>query len=115
MVRGEVRKLPVPAVLKPKPLWTGKQIYSLLIPKVNLARIKTREQKWICPKDSNILIEQGELLCGVLTKQIVGCVGQGLGHVITKEYGHAVCGNFLSSVQNVINNWIIYSGFTVGV
>ena len=25
-------KLPIPCILKPKPLWTGKQIFSLLIP-----------------------------------------------------------------------------------
>lgn len=27
--------LPMPAILKPKPLWTGKQIISLIIPDVN--------------------------------------------------------------------------------
>ena len=27
--------LPVPAILKPVPLWTGKQIFSLLLPKIN--------------------------------------------------------------------------------
>ena len=26
-------KMPKPAILKPKPLWTGKQIFSLIIPK----------------------------------------------------------------------------------
>ena len=33
---GEVNQLPHPAILKPKPLWTGKQIFSLLIPNLNL-------------------------------------------------------------------------------
>lgn len=32
-------KIPIPAVLKPKPLWTGKQIFSLIIPgRVNCIR-----------------------------------------------------------------------------
>lgn len=32
-------KIPVPAILKPKPLWTGKQIFSILIPgNVNMIR-----------------------------------------------------------------------------
>ena len=32
-------KVPVPAILKPKPLWTGKQIFSLIIPgRVNCIR-----------------------------------------------------------------------------
>jgi DNA-directed RNA polymerase II subunit RPB1 len=29
---------PEPAIIKPKPLWTGKQIFSLIIPKINMAR-----------------------------------------------------------------------------
>ena len=29
-------KFPVPTILKPKPLWTGKQIFSLIIPDINL-------------------------------------------------------------------------------
>ena len=28
----------MPALLKPKPLWTGKQIMSLIIPNVNMTR-----------------------------------------------------------------------------
>ena len=35
-------ELPVPAILKPRPLWTGKQITSMCLPKVNLARARAR-------------------------------------------------------------------------
>ena len=31
-IRNWDGKLPIPSILKPKPLWTGKQIFSLLIP-----------------------------------------------------------------------------------
>jgi DNA-directed RNA polymerase II subunit RPB1 len=31
-------KIPTPAIIKPKPLWTGKQILSLVMPKVNYQR-----------------------------------------------------------------------------
>ena len=32
-------KIPQPAILKPKPLWTGKQIFSMIIPgNVNMVR-----------------------------------------------------------------------------
>lgn len=46
--------LPTPAVLKPKPLWTGKQIFSMIIPKVNLIRFK---KTFCCSKDQTILID----------------------------------------------------------
>jgi DNA-directed RNA polymerase II subunit RPB1 len=33
-------KLPMPAILKPKPLWTGKQLFTLIIPgNVNCTRL----------------------------------------------------------------------------
>ena len=40
---GEVKSLPLPAILKPKPLWTGKQIFSLLIPNINLSLCRSQE------------------------------------------------------------------------
>jgi DNA-directed RNA polymerase II subunit RPB1 len=29
---GLAKTLPTPAIIKPRPLWTGKQIFSLLLP-----------------------------------------------------------------------------------
>ena len=88
-------KLPTPAILRPKPLWTGKQIFSILIPKVNLTRLK---KSFCCPKDSSIIIQQGELVCGALNKSIIGSTSQGLGHIISKDLGPQVCADFLSVV-----------------
>jgi DNA-directed RNA polymerase II subunit RPB1 len=34
----EEDKFPQPAIIKPKPLWTGKQIFSLIIPKINMEK-----------------------------------------------------------------------------
>mmetsp|Transcript_29420 Transcript_29420/g.39144 ORF Transcript_29420/g.39144 Transcript_29420/m.39144 type:complete len:158 (+) Transcript_29420:1751-2224(+) len=114
-VSGEVNQLPPPALIKPRPLWTGKQIFSLLIPNLNMQRVKERANQFCCQKDSNILIEEGELLMGSLTKQMVGSVGQGLVHLIFREYGHQSCAEFLSAVQKLVNSWLITQGFTVGV
>ena len=30
--------MPQPALLRPRPLWTGKQVFSLFLPRVNLVR-----------------------------------------------------------------------------
>ena len=54
-------KLPVPAILKPKPLWTGKQLFSLIIPgSVNCHRLQAAHDDnenggpyhWISPGDT---------------------------------------------------------------
>ena len=59
-------ELPQPAILKPEPLWTGKQIISLLLPEVNLTKncsVHNREDdKFLLPpRDTKILIERGEV------------------------------------------------------
>lgn len=66
-------RMPHPAILKPKPLWTGKQLFSLIIPG-NLNLIKTHSAhpddeddgpyKWISPGDTKVFISilEAELL-----------------------------------------------------
>ena len=62
----EVDEIPHPAILKPKPLWTGKQVFGLLLPKIQFMRFNEDRQtrNWASPKDKNILIQNGELICG---------------------------------------------------
>ncbi len=63
-------KLPQPAIVKPQPLWTGKQIISMIIPKMNYVRLGEDGQFY--SKDNSIIIQNGELLVGTLHKGIVG-------------------------------------------
>lgn len=107
-------KFPAPAILKPKPLWTGKQIFSLIIPQINLEKIGN-EKSWACSGDKNILIKNGELLCGNLTKSTIGSSSGGIIHIIWKEKGPYSTRDFMSNTQLLINNWLHQNGFTVGV
>jgi DNA-directed RNA polymerase II subunit RPB1 len=106
-------KFPIPAIIKPKPLWSGKQIFSLILPKINLER--AGKTGWDCNQDKNILIKQGELLCGNLTKGTIGSSHGGIVHIIWKEKGPYPCREFMSNTQLLINNWLHQNGFTVGV
>lgn len=62
-----------------------------------------------------MLVEQGQLLQGSLNKQIIGSVGQGIVHLIFREFGQKRCAEFLSAVQKLVNNWLVGKGFSVGV
>jgi DNA-directed RNA polymerase II subunit RPB1 len=56
--------LPHPTVLKPKPLWTGKQLFSLILPNVNLAKYSGKggaNENWASAPDKNILISKGKI------------------------------------------------------
>jgi hypothetical protein len=78
-------KIPIPAIIKPKKLWTGKQIFSLIIPQVNLIGFSSThpdgEDTWNSPGDTKVIIEQGELLAGNLCKRTLGKMTCGGGHV----------------------------------
>lgn len=80
-------KVPQPTILKPRPLWTGKQVFNLIIPKqINLFRTAA----WHADNDKGILtagdtlvrIEKGELLSGTLCKKTLGTSTGSLIHVI---------------------------------
>ena len=62
-----------------------------------------------------MLIERGELIQGVLNKQVLGPTGQSIAHIVSKELGAQKAADFLSAVQQLVNNWLIFNGFTVGV
>jgi len=107
--------MPEPAILKPKPLWTGKQILSLIFPKVNYRKGNDKSKGMDCEKDLNVLVKNGELICGVMNKGVVGATQGGLIHIIWRDCGPFATRDFMSQVQNIINNWLSQNGFTIGV
>lgn len=114
-------RIPTPAILKPKPLWTGKQLISLILPDVNLERFSAGHNSNfafdtpINIMDTKVLIQRGQLLMGGLCKKTVGNAIGGLVHIIWNDHGPDCCRRFLSSAQVVVNSWLVYHGFTVGV
>uniref|UniRef100_A0A0K0FM33 DNA-directed RNA polymerase subunit n=1 Tax=Strongyloides venezuelensis TaxID=75913 RepID=A0A0K0FM33_STRVS len=117
-------KIPQPAIIKPKPLWTGKQLFSLIIPgQVNCLRTHSTHPdeedngpyKWISPGDTKVLIENGELLSGIICSKTVGKSAGNLIHVVVMELGHEVAAHFYSHIQTVVNAWLIGIGHTIGI
>ena len=113
--------VPMPAVLKPKPMWTGKQIFSLLLPwSTNLRRdaaiaSKNRnDDPDMSRSDCKILIKAGELLSGMVCKRTVGSSSGSLIHIIWLEHGPEAARNFFGGVQKVVNFWLLHHCFTVG-
>jgi DNA-directed RNA polymerase II subunit RPB1 len=114
-------KIPTPCILKPIPLWTGKQILSMIIPKgINSDNLRHSthpdgEFTDISPGDTKVLIEDGELLCGIICKKTVGTAQQGLIHVIMQELGPNRAKDFLNGCQAVVNYWLLQNGFSIGI
>ena len=75
-------ELPIPAILKPEPLWTGKQIMSMNIPEKITIEIWKSKDGLRNRDDSSMIIRKGELLSGALQKEVVGSGAGGLIHSI---------------------------------
>ncbi|MCD6432055.1 DNA-directed RNA polymerase subunit A' [Candidatus Bathyarchaeota archaeon] len=112
--------LPKPAVKKPIPLWSGKQIFSLFLPKdlnyVTKASIcqgcpVCLEEK--CPYDAYVVIKNGELKHGVIDKRSIGAEqSESLLHRIIKDYGTEAGREFLNKITKMLTLFITMRGFT---
>ncbi|VDC07033.1 unnamed protein product [Peniophora sp. CBMAI 1063] len=108
-------EIPTPAIIRPKPLWTGKQILSMTIPKgVNIARAS--DPKSPHPVfDDGILIENGEIVYGIVDKKTVGASMGGLVHVVFREKGPEATRTLFTGLQKVVNYWLFHNGFSIGI
>ncbi|OAF66258.1 hypothetical protein A3Q56_06013 [Intoshia linei] len=117
-------KVPMPAILKPKPLWTGKQLFTLIIPnRINCTRKHsthpdeedTGPYRHISPGDTRVYIVNGKLISGILCKKSLGASSGSLVHIIFNECGHLEAGDFYTNVQTVVNNWLMIEGHSIGI
>lgn len=67
------------------------------------------------PTDCQVLIRDGTLLTGMLDKKALGDGGGGLIHIVFNEDGFERCALFISSIQFVVNYWMVHHGFSCGI
>jgi DNA-directed RNA polymerase II subunit RPB1 len=104
--------VPRPAILKPVPRWTGKQIISLALPKgLNLAQYSNPNDG----KDGGLLIQQGELMFGLLKKPNVGVGKNGVVHNVYNELGWEAAMRFFNTTQRLVAYWLLHNGFSIGI
>ena len=131
-------QIPSPAILKYTnelgevcgPMWTGKQVFSLLFPstlnyskKTNIfreppAKLKLNStDKYIHSlfQDSLVVIERGQLLSGILDKKSLGVSGGSIIHTIFNDYGQDRVTHFVDQIQWVANHWLLHNGFSIGI
>lgn len=125
--------VPHPAIIRPEPLWTGKQLFSLLLcfdstgcggantrMRINMQRDtggivdRKKENLFISEKDERVIIRQGELLAGKICRKTVGSSSGSLIHLLWNEGGPERTKDFLSALQRLVNFWLLHQGFTVG-
>ncbi|KAJ1302518.1 hypothetical protein OPQ81_002836 [Rhizoctonia solani] len=119
--QGRVKTLP-PAIWKPKPLWTGKQIISTLLLNITppnaggltlTSKGKVGNEHWgPHSQEETVLICDGELLCGVLDKSQFGASSYGLVHSVYELYGAETAGRLLSILSRLFTKFLQHRAFT---
>jgi len=115
-------QLPTPCILRPKEMWTGKQLFSALLPAgFSMKRdsaISSKNKKDdpdFAASDCRVVIQDGELLAGIVCKKTIGASSGSLLHLVWLDYGPESCRNFLSFLQKLVNQWLTHNGFSCGV
>ncbi|CAH9125930.1 unnamed protein product [Cuscuta epithymum] len=115
----------LPAVWKPKPLWTGKQVITAVLnhltrgfaPCTIRSKGKIPEKYFSKDKDNTVdskfIIWKNELVRGVIDKAQFGKFG--LVHTFQELYGSNVAGNLLSALSRLFTIFLQTHGFTCGV
>ena len=119
--------LPTPAIVAPVELWTGKQIFGVLIrPKasdqifVNLEvaekQYSKKDTRAMCPNDGYVVIQNSEIVAGQLGKATLGSGNKaGLFYVLNSEYGAFVAATAMNRVAKLSARWLGQRGFSVGI
>ncbi|KAH8813282.1 putative DNA-directed RNA polymerase II subunit rpb1 [Xylogone sp. PMI_703] len=107
--------IPHPAIIKPRPRWTGKQLVSMIIPKIVNLSVPNDAHEDAPLKDDGLLVHEGELMYGLLAKKNVGATGGGIIHIIFNELGAEAAMAFFNGCQRVVNYWLLHNGFSIGI
>lgn len=114
-----------PAILKPQPMWTGKQVITTIllnikprdVPGINLvSNNKVKNEYWGKGSNENeVLFRNGEFLCGILDKSQYGASQYGIVHSLHEVYGPDTASKALSVLGRLFTNYIMMTAFTCGM
>ncbi|XP_037611285.1 DNA-directed RNA polymerase III subunit RPC1 isoform X2 [Sebastes umbrosus] len=118
--------LPRPAVMKPMALWTGKQIFSLILkPSKDCpvkANLRTKGKQYcgkgedLCHNDSFVVIHNSELMCGALDKGTLGSGSKNnIFYILLRDWGQLEAANAMSRLARLAPVFLSNRGFSIGI
>uniref|UniRef100_A0A6M2DUT1 DNA-directed RNA polymerase n=1 Tax=Xenopsylla cheopis TaxID=163159 RepID=A0A6M2DUT1_XENCH len=117
--------MPEPAILKPRRLYTGKQIFSLLLKPNNDCPVKANlvtsgknytKGKDLCVRDSFVIIRNSELLCGSMDKKTLGSGTKcSIFYVLLRDWGEEVTCRAMWRLARLASFYLMNRGFSFGI
>ena len=114
-----IGNIPVPEFVDNKiKKWNGRQILSeILPPNLNIVNQNNQYDEDVKQNDKQNLvkIENGIIKQGIFDKKIYQDRTNGLVHVSFNDNGQEEARHLFDNTQKLICNWLVYSGFSVGI
>ena len=123
--------LPPPTVIKPQSLWTGKQVFNVLMRpnrtsevKVNIdAQCRDFKQYYTgkmahrdLQDDSFLCIRNSEVMCGRMDKSTVGAGRKNsLFYILYRDFGPTAAAQGMNRLSKLCARWLTNQGFSVGI
>lgn len=98
--------------------WSGRQLLSTIIPPTIMLDMypdKKPDEPGFDADDHHIYVRCGELQSGILTTKTFNDPARGLIRSIFNEGGPDMVATFLNNTQKLICDWLVLSGFSVGI
>lgn len=122
---GERIETVPPAIIKPQPRWTGKQVITTILKNImpmectplNLtSKSQVPADRWGSNSEEGVvLFVDGEFITGILDKSQLGPSGGGLVHAVHEVYGPTVAGKLLSVLGRLLTKFLHMRAFTCGM
>lgn len=117
--------LPRPVILKPVKLWTGKQVFNVILrPNMDMPikmNLRTKGKQYtsgedLCFKDSYVVIHNSELMCGALDKAVLGSGSKNsIFYVLLRDFGGQAAADAMWRVARVCPFFLSNRGFSIGI
>jgi DNA-directed RNA polymerase II subunit RPB1 len=91
--------------------YNGKGLISLILP----PNFNYENKNDVDDSEPVVRIFKGVFYEGVFTKAEIGGGGNSILQILYKEYGKDVASTFIDNMQFLTNQWLIHSGFSVGI
>ncbi|KND93925.1 DNA-directed RNA polymerase I subunit [Tolypocladium ophioglossoides CBS 100239] len=118
-------ELVTPAIIKPVPRWTGKQVITTILknmqppnsgPLTLRGESQIKAEQW-GPKseEGTVLIQEGEFVTGILDKSQIGQSSGGLIHAVHETHGPAIAGKLLTALGRLLTRYLNMRAFSCGM
>ena len=123
--------IPPPSIIKPEMLWTGKQVFNVLMRpnrrssiKVNIdAQCRDFKQYYHgslshrdLQHDSYLCVKNSEIMCGRMDKSTVGSGKKNsLFYILYRDFGAVAAARCMNRLSKLCARWLGEQGFSVGI